>query len=233
MKQKQIITMETKRFFNPFIGENYEAGLSGKRVLVIGDSFYCAHSKDCKYFQECTDIVKKDSRRFDAMCPHYGRNLSDAPAGELGEMYKAYKNFGEFLSEYVEGSNNITVWDYVAFTNYVQFFVPSATAHSRSAVSERDFEAFKETIMELKPDIVFVWGTIAGEAIRRGRAEVYDYDTPEFHAKEGYICHLRLDGLDKDVVIINTYHPCNMYGRWSSNLPQLKKYTDEEINGNV
>ena len=158
-----------------------------------------------------------------------GLKLSDAPSGELEEMYRAYKNFGEFLSEYAEGTDCTTVWQNIAFTNYVQFFVPSATSHSRDAVSERDFEAFKETLLELKPDIVFVWGTIAGEAIRRGRKEVYDYDTPEFHAKEGYVCHLRLDGLDKDVVIINTYHPCNMYGRWCGNLPQLKNYTDEVI----
>ena len=161
--------METKRFFNPFIGENYEAGLSGKKVLVIGDSFYCAHSEDCKYFQECTDMLKKDSSKFDTVCPDYGPrklSLSDAPTGELEEMYRAYKNFGEFLSGYAEGTDCVTAWQNVAFTNYVQFFVPSATSHSRDAVSERDFEAFKETVLELKPDIVFVWGTIAGDAIR-------------------------------------------------------------------
>ena len=226
--------MGTNRFFKPFIGENYETGLSGKKVFVIGDSFYCAHREDCKYSQECTDMVKKDSSRFDGKCPDAeysvnGKKLSDASAVELGQMYPSYRRFGEFLSGYVAETDSVSVWDYVAFTNYVQFFVPSATSHSRDAVSERDFEAFKETVMELKPDVVFVWGTIAGEAIRRGRKEVYDYDTPEFHAKEGYICHLRLDGLDKDVVIINTYHPCNMYGQWSSSLPQLKKYTDEVI----
>ncbi len=220
--------METKRFFKPYVGKNYSAGLSGKKVLVVGDSFYCAHSEDCKYFQECTDIVKKDSRKFDTICPHYGRNLSDAPAGELEQMYGVYEKFGEFLSGYVEGTDSSSVWQYVAFTNYVQFFVPSATSHSKVAVSERDFEAFKETVLELKPDIVFVWGTIAGDAIRRGREEVYDYDTPEFHAKEGYICHLRLDGLNKEVVIINSYHP-SAWAYWDQSLPLLKKYTDEIV----
>ena len=95
-------------------------------------------------------------------------------------------------------------------------------------MSSRDFEAFKETVLELKPDIVFVWGTIAGDAIRRGREEVYDYDTPEFHAKEGYICHLRLDGLNKEVVIINSYHP-SAWAYWDQSLPLLKKYTDEIV----
>lgn len=220
--------MGAKRFFKPFVGENYSVGLSGKKVLVVGDSFYC-NNHDCKYFSECTDMVKKDSSKFDTVCPYYKpRNLSDAPVGELGEQYGAYKTFGEFMSEYAEGTDSLTVWNNVAFTNYVQFFVPSATAHSKEAVSERDFEAFKETVMELRPDIVFVWGVIAGEAIRKNRKEVYDYDKPEFHAKEGYVCHLRLDGLDKDIVIINTYHP-SAWAYWSRSLPLLKKYTDEVL----
>lgn len=31
----------SNRFFNPFIGENYNLGINGKRVLVVGASFYC------------------------------------------------------------------------------------------------------------------------------------------------------------------------------------------------
>lgn len=223
--------MGIKRFFKPFVGAKYETGLFGKKVLVIGDSFYCSHREYCKYFQDCTDMDKKDSSKYDTMCPYYEPqklHLSDAPSGELAEMYGVYEKFGDFLHLYVDGSNNVTVWDYVAFTNYVQFFVPSATAHSRSAVSERDFEAFKETVMELQPDVIFVWGTIAGEAIRRNRQEVYDYDKPEFHEKEGYICHLRLDDLNREVVIINTYHP-SAWAYWSQALPSLKKYADEVL----
>lgn len=224
--------MTTKRFFNPFIGRYYQVGIAGKKILVIGNSFYCSHREDCKHFQECTDMSKKDSSRFDDRCPDYSprkMSLSDAPSYELDEMYRAYRNFGEFLSGYVDGMDSRTVWQYVSFTNYVQFFVPSAISDSRAAISERDFEAFKETVMELQPDIIFVWGTIAGDAIRQGRKEVYDYDTPEFHAKDGYVCHLKLDGIDKDIAIINTYHPCNMYGQWNSGLPSLKKYTEEEL----
>ena len=29
------------RFFIPFVGANYSKGIHGKRVLVVGASFYC------------------------------------------------------------------------------------------------------------------------------------------------------------------------------------------------
>lgn len=34
-------------FFIPWIGENYEKGLKGKKVLVVGASHYCNHSNIC------------------------------------------------------------------------------------------------------------------------------------------------------------------------------------------
>lgn len=231
--------MAANRFFKPFLGRHYHEGISGKKVLVIGNSFYCSHQQDCRYFKECTDITRKDSSRFDDICMALGyekERLSNTPYVELSHWYRdneakgymSYRNFGEFLSGYVEGTDSSSVWQYVAFTNYVQFFVPSAIS-GMEAISKRDFEAFKETVLEIEPDIVFVWGSIAGKAIRCGHEEVYDYDKPEFHEKDGYVCHMKLSGLDKDIVIMNTCHPCNMYGWWTSGLTALKKYADEEI----
>ena len=34
-------------FFVPWIGKNYEDGLKGKKVLVVGASHYCNHSNIC------------------------------------------------------------------------------------------------------------------------------------------------------------------------------------------
>ncbi|MEE0669603.1 hypothetical protein [Prevotella sp.] len=67
-------------FFVPWIGKNYNKGLNGKKVLVVGASHYCNHSNicihqakkcsnsydknkcrlGCKYFQECTSGKTKD-----------------------------------------------------------------------------------------------------------------------------------------------------------------------------
>ena len=57
------------RFFSPFIGSRYRNGVCGKRILVLGASFYCNHTPDsnkpCPFFEECTDPMKKDSSKFD------------------------------------------------------------------------------------------------------------------------------------------------------------------------
>lgn len=36
-------------FFVPWIGKNYEDGLKGKKVLVVGASHYCNHSNICRH----------------------------------------------------------------------------------------------------------------------------------------------------------------------------------------
>ena len=58
----------TKRFFIPYIGDKYEIGINGKKVLVLGASFYCLN-KDCDFFADCTDYDKKDSSAYNYDCP--------------------------------------------------------------------------------------------------------------------------------------------------------------------
>ena len=47
--------------------------------------------------------------------------LHDEPSYTTGEA-KVYSNFARLFSPYVKEAENI--WDYLAFTNYVQFFLP-------------------------------------------------------------------------------------------------------------
>ena len=50
-------------------------------------------------------------------------------------------------------------WDYVSFTNYVQYFL-SHTETFPDNLSNRDMDAFLETLDELQPDIVVVLGKL-------------------------------------------------------------------------
>jgi hypothetical protein len=45
--------VEKKRLFNPYVGEEYEKGINGKKILVVGASFYC-NEKQCDHFNKCT-----------------------------------------------------------------------------------------------------------------------------------------------------------------------------------
>lgn len=48
-----------KYFFEPFVGENYLEGIRGKKILVVGASFYCNESSRCQFFKDCTDVTKR------------------------------------------------------------------------------------------------------------------------------------------------------------------------------
>ena len=66
------------------------------------------------------------------------------------------------------------MWSHLAFTNYVQFFLPSDGDSFRttkaSDLSERDFDAFIEVVKELSPDIVIVWGCVINTSVNNQKA---------------------------------------------------------------
>lgn len=59
-----ILIIIMSKFFYPFIGKDYNQGINGKRVLILGASFYCP-KVDCKYYKDCTDTKTKDSSKYD------------------------------------------------------------------------------------------------------------------------------------------------------------------------
>ena len=165
-----------KRFFRPFVGRDYQNGIRGKRILVVGASFYC-DKRECCYFSECTSNETKDSSRFNEECPVYkpvGKHLCNEPQYCIeDDMPKAYKNFAKAMSRYTESDDYHTTWNMMAFTNYVQYFLDGDGEHFRPTLntdlSERDFISFNETLQELKPDIVIIWGC----AFNKRRKSIY------------------------------------------------------------
>ena len=70
-------------FFKPYVGTFYNEGIHGKKVLVLGASFYCSISQ-CIYHKDCTNENIKDSSPFDDICPYYDVALHNAPSEENG-----------------------------------------------------------------------------------------------------------------------------------------------------
>lgn len=219
-------------FFRPFIGEKYDEGINGKKILVFGASFYCDKNgesgrKLCPFFNECTNPNKKDSSKFNTTCPEYAgkeyygekKELSNEPKYAIDSQFSAYKNFAEFLSQFVE-NKNYDVWDRVAFTNYMQFLSPTTKTFSQY-LSERDFEAFCETITELKPDIVVTWGVTTLNRIREENQYVTDLD--KLLETEHYIWHMKLPEMEHGITLINCYHPKSRT-EWRDNFEIFTKY---------
>ena len=221
----------SRRFFKPFVGSMYNEGIRGKKILVLGASFYC--NKDgkngrekCEYFTECTNPEKKDSSKFDVICPVYkntGLLLSEEPSNAISENYKAYQTFAKFIEQF--GDNKEDVWQRMAFTDYLQFFSPTIKT-KKSYLSNRDFEAFCETLIELQPDIVIAWGMAIIEEIRENNQFVIDKE--RLPDTEWYVCHIKMPTINHEISLICSYHPAAPK-YWYGDLDKLAKYMKEEL----
>lgn len=219
-------------FFKPFVGSKYLNGIGGKKVLILGASFYCnKDGKDgrykCQFFSECTSPIKRDSSRFDRTCPIYvstGQLLSEEPSNAISENYKTYQVFAKFIQQFIRDKDE-DVWQRMAFTDYLQFFSPTVLTH-REYLSKRDFDAFCETIRDLQPDIVVAWGMTIIEEIRERNPYVTDLDKlPE---TEWYVCHLKMPGVAHKISLICCYHPSSI-SYWYKDLDKLTNYFRAEL----
>lgn len=216
----------TNRFFKPYIGRKYEKGINRKRILVLGASFYCSHGPEsdapCSLFAECTDSVKQDSSKFDTCCPFYaesGLRLSEEPSNAIAERYRAYQNFASFMQQFV-GDDEEDVWERMAFTDYVQFFLPTIDT-KKEYLSQRDFDAFVETLVELRPHVVVAWGMAIIEEIREHNPYLTDFE--RLKETEWYVCHMQVPHVPHEIALVCSYHPSSV-SYWHNDLDTLTKY---------
>lgn len=213
-------------FFEPFVGEHYAEGINGKKILVLGASFYC-NRVNCPFFAQCTSVENKNSEPFDQRCPEYipdGKQLHLEPSYCVEEAPATYVHFADYMGKHLGTDDYDTIWSHMAFTNYVQFMLPAEPDKFRttqsSDLSERDFNAFIEVLQLLQPDIVIVWGNVINSRLKE-RNE-YLTDPRELHETEWYVCHLQVPGIKHQIALINPYHPSS--SAWYSGLEQFDKY---------
>ena len=142
--------------------------------------------------------------------------MEDAPT--------TYQRFAAYMGKHLGTEDYDTVWEYLAFTNYVQFFLPATNGSFRetmwSDLSERDFAAFTEVVQQLQPDIVVVWGNVINSALKERNP--YLVDMKELQETEYYVCHLDVPGVNHPVAVINPYHPSS--GAWYSDQEKFDNY---------
>ena len=219
-----------KNFFKPYVGPLYGKGIKGKKILVLGASFYCDKT-DCEFFHKCTDRKRKDSSEYDLKCPAYagtGTALYEEPESCVADQPQAYRLFSDNVA-YALGMTPEEFWDSVAFTNYVQFFLPAKDGYAKtlnSDLSERDFEAFVEVVQQLKPDIVIVWGSVVNSPVKENNP--YLVSRSELEESGYYVCHLNLPGVDHEITVVNPYHPSSP--AWFSEREKFDKYLLHALN---
>ena len=223
-------------FFIPYVGKHYDKGINGKRVLVLGASFYCEESGRACY-NNCTDPDKKDSRTFDTSCLVYEKIHNEDSEYVLSNEPKiaikkdrydtpSYQNFEIFLQAVLLKENP---WEYVAFTNYVQFMLPTKET-KYEYLSDSDYEAFIEVVKKITPDVIITWGNDIKEHINNKIKVEHPNIEKELVENEHYLYHAKIGG--RDVTIVNLYHPSAL-SYWCKDLRNSYKYVKMALNISV
>ena len=128
--------------FNPWMGKNYTRSKFGKRMLVLGESHYCANVEEA--VPSLTQDIIND--------------LFDSES-EFEGYKNTYTKFIRALSGTDVSRFDVKpIWDEVMFYNYVQFPIPAARVEPIFKEFTDSEPAFWEVMEGYRPDVVIVWG---------------------------------------------------------------------------
>ncbi|MDU0460990.1 MAG: hypothetical protein RW306_19845 [Geobacteraceae bacterium] len=121
----------------PWIGEAYNDGFNGTRILVIGDSHYGkAPGKECDFTCDVLQMHLSGKQRI-SFFTNIARAITGVPNDELDQE--------EF-------------WKCVAFYNYVQESVEEARSRPTAEQGVSAQVTFEEIINKLQPDKIIMLG---------------------------------------------------------------------------
>jgi len=146
--------------FHPWVGDKYEYGIKGfdkngiivygtkedpgKKILIVGESHYCANLADA--ISKLTQIIIAD--------------LID-PDSEWEPYKNTYTKFIKSLTGYtddLEFEDKKEAWEHIAFYNYVQEPMIGARISPTTEEFKKSEEAFWEVLNKISPDLIIVWG---------------------------------------------------------------------------
>ena len=135
--------MNAKVKFLPWVGNQYAQGINEKRVMVLGESHYCAHES------EAVPEITRNIVRY----------LFDSDNEHEGFM-NTYTKFGRALGggqRYDQDKE--ALWNSVLFYNYVQVPISEARKAPKSEDFTNSEAALFEVLEQYKPDCMIVWGS--------------------------------------------------------------------------
>lgn len=201
-------------FFIPYKGDDYSNGINGKKVLVLGASFYCDKTwRSCHKY--CTSTISKDSSRYDLACPEYkGKTdengnplrISNEPSN-IDADYPAYMEFQKLITA---ATGIDEMWKHIVFTNYVQFFLPSKET-KEEYLTERDYLALIEVVQhhEYDPDVIIVWGAPVRDELQRRLTD--SCKRIEKIKNKDRVLRVHFYNEKKDRVLVFMHHPITAY----------------------
>lgn len=140
-------------FFEPWVGSEYEKGINGRRIMVLGHNHYCDKKPKCVYCRtSCRtftiNIIKEYLQK-----PFYD-SKDDSHRWKL--TFNAFEKawFGQTISN--EKRNDL--WKHLLFYNLIQEAMPDSNTQP-TAKQYKDAEApFRSILSTYTPNVILVWG---------------------------------------------------------------------------
>lgn len=140
--QNDIVNVQ----FRPFKGKDYERGINGKKVLILGESHHhnCEKAGDCCNHLTTSKRIERHRRLTCEEVEWWKQNPAKTPLS-----HALPKLFGLPRYEF---------WDHVSFYNYVQSFVAAPRRRPNDEQFKESAKAFQEVLNHLRPDRILVLG---------------------------------------------------------------------------
>ena len=199
--------------FVPWKGEEYQYGIlgfdenghiiygtkdnPGKKVLVLGDSLYCANEEDAT--RDVIQVIIQDLLN---------------PKSQFEPYKNTFTKFTKSLTGYYDEltfDQRFAAWHHLMFYNYVQTPM-SATRVAPTIDDYRNSDtAFWEVLKESDADIVIAWGKRLYLNLPQGGAQVQDLEIKDgkFEGDAIEIWSYEVNG--KMVQVLHINHPSAAY----------------------
>lgn len=129
--------------FRPWVGSSYvTGGIFGKRIMVLGESHYCASKKDAVP-SLTNDVVE---------------TYLDKDAEREGWMNTYLKFERSLVGHETSASESKRIWDSLLFYNYLQVAMTEPREAGMDAEYRAAEEPFFEVLEKFRPQYVIVWG---------------------------------------------------------------------------
>ena len=212
----------TNVFFQPYVGEDYHTGYSGKKLMILGESHHCNKIENtttsCGKAEECLQLpeCRNDTNNVINIFLDYKQGV-----GKGARWMRTYTRFTNvFLGGQASKEELLDFWGSIMFYNYVQ----AAMEGPRISPTEQDFEqsqtAFFEVLEEYKPDLIIVWGARLEKNLPQKNKSLSDF---EIFDTSGHRFHYYEIG-GKKIPAYTVYHPSCRYFTY-----QYHKYLQEAV----
>lgn len=140
--------------FAPFVGENYEKGINGKKILILGESHYWGEEI---YENAYEDLKKGEYLDFtdDVISAYIAYQKGER---EHSPWMNSFTKFTKEFYNWEEGKIDLVAfWQSVAFYNYVQFPITAVRTSPTQEEFQQSEKAFYEVLEKYQPDVIIAW----------------------------------------------------------------------------